>query len=145
MFWNLSFAGQENSSLPSSKEKTTSPTEPAQPHSENMTLPSAYKCYHKKNFSAPAEFIHLSWLYDFGTFFHIPSNKSCLLHFFSCVATFIQLKYFPVIILCHRYVSDFKEIVRLLYLQFFLPYPVLVQQLVFPVSIFFPILYRKFL
>lgn len=37
-----SFAGQENSSLPSSKEKNTSPTEPAQPHSENMILPRAY-------------------------------------------------------------------------------------------------------
>jgi len=54
------------------------------------------------------------------------------------MASLIQPKYFSVFILCHRYLSDFKEILRVLYLQFFLPYPLSwFSNWYFPVSVFF--------
>lgn len=70
---------------------------------------SAY-CNYKWIVQLPAKFMCLAWLADFGSFFYVPSNKNCLLHFFSCLASLIQPKDFPVLILCHRHLSDFKEI-----------------------------------
>lgn len=101
--------------------KNRTPTRSAHAHSENTTLPRAYQCNYKRVVQVPAEFRYLTWLADFGSFFCIPSNKNCLLHFFPCMATLIQLKYFPVFIFCHTYLSNLKVIVRVLYLQFFLP------------------------
>lgn len=111
-----------------------------------MTLPRAYYCSYKWIVQLPAKFMYVACLADFGSFFCIPSSKNCLLHFFSCMASLIQPKYFPVLILCRRHLSDFKEVASILYLQFFLPYPPpWFSNWHFPISVFFPILYRKFL
>lgn len=137
------FAGQESCSLLSSKEKPC--------HLQDLHMHTQEIRLYLELISAtvnelfPAEFMYLAWLADFGSFFYIPSNRNCLLHFFFCTRSLMQLKYFPMFILCHRYLSDFKEVARVLHFQFFLSFPLSSSSnWHFPVSIFFSILYREF-